>query len=85
MYRVELKVKVYCLSSKPLEIVPNVPCGVESTFDSSSRYWSIRCMFLMYRVELKAASAQFILTSTPDYVPNVPCGVESHAHTCNLL
>ena len=36
----------------PPHIVPNVPCGVESSLDSNSS--GTEDMFLMYRVELKA-------------------------------
>ena len=52
MYRVELKeLKEYILCPV-LNLVPNVPCGVESK-DTLPRSTSLQ-KFLMYRVELKA-------------------------------
>ena len=53
MYRVELKeISVYLLPCGSI-VVPNVPCGVEST--KSHLGSASACMFLMYRVELKAS------------------------------
>ena len=50
MYRVELKdaLKIF---NACVDVVPNVPCGVESR-EILSAYYK-RKMFLMYRVELK--------------------------------
>ena len=57
-----------------MELVPNVPCGVESgdfhPVGVPDFFW-----FLMYRVELKDFEPQTTTTENPQ-VPNVPCGVE---------
>ena len=51
MYRVELKaLKLLVRKFSNADIVPNVPCGVESIAIQVKGYW---VMFLMYRVELK--------------------------------
>ena len=45
---------IFCSDIFPSSAVPNVPCGVERRRDYKGA--TIQVMFLMYRVELKAAS-----------------------------
>ena len=51
MHRVELKGIVVAVDEKTARVVPNAPCGVESSAFSMSFFLS--SAFLMHRVELK--------------------------------
>ncbi len=52
MYRVELKGNCKVAYSMLSAMVPNVPCGVESSYKCT--LFVFNPLFLMYRVELKA-------------------------------
>ena len=60
MYRVELKVPCKELNTPLYTDVPNVPCGVESYFPFFQ--WQLLSLFLMYRVELKAGLAGWLVS-----------------------
>ncbi len=51
MYRVELKGTYFAWKSDEIDHVPNVPCGVESSYGNLCPVEGH--LFLMYRVELK--------------------------------
>ena len=77
MYRVELKGLLINTNKMQKLIVPNVPCGVESTSGSHNsliffltRVPNVPCGVESYYVLL----ASFLLLTV--FVPNVPCGVE---------
>ncbi len=55
MYRVELKEGLGCMCHIGYlrVLVPNVPCGVESSFSYCLFKVKLVLQFLMYRVELK--------------------------------
>ena len=55
IYRVELKVQVERRKFLALPPVPNLPCGVERP-GALCLMWVVVCVFLIYRVELKANS-----------------------------
>ena len=53
MHRVELKVENKPYRPAYRQVVPNAPCGVESSVKHRTSFHSW-CLFLMHRVELKA-------------------------------
>ncbi len=77
MYRVELKasLSLWNLISSSQWSVPNVPCGVESSYWVAVAFQPL--LFLMYRVELKGILSDKLSQAIEKGVPNVPCGVES--------
>ncbi len=74
MHRVELKESIVPGLFRTVTLVPNAPCGVEST-KLERKVGGQTLKFLMHRVELKVNldTGEFFSFRT---VPNAPCGVE---------
>ncbi len=73
MYRVELKVEYQQNNSGQKTVVPNVPCGVEST----KFLCFVWCGIIVPNVPCGVESGlQLKKSNLPPLVPNVPCGVE---------
>ena len=77
MHRVELKDFFFSSALFNNKVVPNAPCGVESTEGGAFLWMAVKSLFLMHRVELKVSTCMLELQGNEWEVPNAPCGVES--------